>query len=243
MTTIKNAIILAAGKGTRMRNIGEQMPKPMVLVNGVSVIERLISHAEDAGVEKLVVNVHHLAEMMEHHLAAYTASGFVELSDERDELLETGGGVKKALPILGNDPFFVINGDALWINRDENNIKRLMACWQPEVMDVLLLLSPTEKSLGYDGVGDFLGDGVGAFPIEFRGDNPSAPNMYAGVQIVKPELYDDTPDGAFSNREIFRKAVANKRLYGMVIDGTWMHVGTPEALVAVEEQLIELGAA
>lgn len=243
MTELKKAMILAAGKGTRMRELSEQMPKPMVLVNGVSLIDRLINHAEVAGIEKLVVNMHHLAGMLEHHLAPYTADGFVEFSDERDELLETGGGVKKALPKLGDEPFLVMNGDALWVDKRESNIKRLAQHWDAEKMDVLLLLTPTEEALGYDGVGDFSGEGEGVFPLEFRGEAANAPNMFAGVQIVKPEMYENTPKGAFSNLEIFKKIAANGRLYGLVIEGTWMHVGTPEMVREAEEKLVSLGAA
>ncbi len=242
MSHIKSAMILAAGKGTRMREMSAQMPKPMVLVNGISLVDRLIAHAEKAFVEKVVVNIHHLANMLEHHLAPYTANGYVVLSDERTELLETGGGVKKALPLLGHAPVFVMNGDALWVDNERSNLNRLIEYWNPEVMDVLLLLAPTDEALGYDGAGDFLGAGEGAFPIEFKGNAKSAPNMFAGVQIVKPELYENTPDGAFSNLEIFKKAAEKKRLYGLVIDGTWMHVGTPEAVHDAEAKLIELGA-
>ncbi|MCK0069249.1 nucleotidyltransferase family protein [Kordiimonas laminariae] len=243
MTKLQTAMILAAGKGTRMRELSEQMPKPMVLVNGISLVDRLLAHAEQAGIEKVIINVHHLAGMLEHHLAPYTSDGFVEVSDERGELLETGGGVKKALPKLGNEPFLVMNGDALWIDKDESNIDRLAEHWNPEEMDVLLLLVPTDEALGYDGVGDFLGAGEGAFSIEFLGEASTASNMYAGVQIVKPEMYEGTPDGAFSNVEIFRKAAQHGRLYGLVIDGSWMHVGTPEAVKEAEEKLKELGAA
>ncbi len=243
MTKLQTAMILAAGKGTRMRELSEQMPKPMVLVNGISLVDRLLAHAEQAGIEKVIINVHHLAGMLEHHLAPYTSDGFVEVSDERGELLETGGGVKKALPKLGNEPFLVMNGDALWIDKDESNIDRLAEHWNPEEMDVLLLLVPTDEALGYDGVGDFLGAGEGAFSIEFLGEASTASNMYAGVQIVKPEMYEGTPDGAFSNVEIFRKAAQHGRLYGLVIDGAWMHVGTPEAVKEAEEKLKELGAA
>ena len=242
MMKLKTAMVLAAGKGTRMREISDQMPKPMVLVNGISLVDRLLAHAENADIDKVVVNIHHLGGMLEHHLAPYTADGFVEISDERGGLLETGGGVKKALPKLGPEPFLVINGDALWVDRAGSNINRLAEHWNSEEMDVLLLLAPTNEALGYDGVGDFLGAGDGAFPIEFRAEAEAAPNMYAGVQIVKPEMYDAMPDGAFSNLEIFKKAAQKGRLYGLVIDGTWMHVGTPEAVGEAEAKLKELGA-
>jgi len=241
-TVGQNAMVLAAGLATRMGDLSKVVPKPLVQVKGVSLIDRHRAHACRAGIRKLVVNVHHLADQMEDHLAASVKAGEVVISDERDLLLETGGGVKKALPLLGPDPFFVMNGDALWIDNNRPNLERLCAAWDPSQMDILLLLVPTDEALGYDGVGDFFASSGGVQPIRFRDDAPDAPYMYGGIQLVTPSLYDDMPNGPFSNREIFRKAFANGRLYGLPIDGHWMHVGTEQAIGEAEVRLTALGA-
>lgn len=235
------AMILAAGLGTRMGALSARTPKPLTKVAGVTLLDRLLAHAETAEVTKVTVNVHHLADQLEGHLKPHVESGFVDISDEREALLETGGGVKKALPLLGSKPFFVMNGDALWVDADVPNLERLRAAWDPAAMDALLLLVPTAEALGYDGVGDFFADDqIG--PIKFRDDAPSAPYMFGGVQILTPALYEATPDGAFSNRLVYRKAAAAGRLCGMPLDGHWMHVGTPEAIGSAEAQLSSIGA-
>lgn len=237
------AMILAAGRGTRMGVLSDTVPKPLVPVLDVPLIDRAIGRLEVAGVGPVVVNVHHLADLMEHHLAGRIRAGRVLISDERGALLETGGGVKKALPLLGDAPFLVVNGDALWTDGTEPAVNRLMDAFDPDQMDVLLLLVRTEEALGYDGVGDFLPStlGVAPTPVEFRGDAPAAPVMYGGIQIVSPTLYDGMPEGAWSNREIFRKAAGKGRLFGLLHDGHWMHVGTPEAIKAAEDKLRALG--
>jgi MurNAc alpha-1-phosphate uridylyltransferase len=237
-----HAMILAAGLGTRMGQLSRTMPKPLVKVSGKSLLERLLAQARAAGVEKTIVNVHHLAEQIEDFLAAHPHADNIEISDERTELLETGGGVKKALPKLGEGPFFVMNGDALWVDNAKSNLQRLRESFDPNLMDVLLLLAPTEQALGYDGVGDFFAEAGAAQPIRFRDDAPRAPYMFAGVQLIDPALYQGTPAGPFSNREVFRKAASKGRLYGLPIEGHWMHVGTPEAIGAAEAKLAEIGA-
>ncbi|PCI59868.1 MAG: mannose-1-phosphate guanylyltransferase [Kordiimonadales bacterium] len=241
------AMILAAGLGSRMGTLSDTLPKPLVQVKGITLLDRLLAHATLGGVQQTVVNVHHLADQIEAHLSRKVGSGQVLISDERDALLETGGGVKKALSLLGNDPFFVLNSDALWVDAAEKQLNLIRAAWQPKKMDVLLLLVPTENALGYDGVGDFFA-GVSdpsskVRSVQFRDDAERAPFMFGGVQLVEPSLYNGMPDGAFSNREIFRKAVAAGRLYGIEIDGHWMHVGTQEAIGEAEKKLNELGAA
>jgi len=235
------AMVLAAGKGTRMRALSDRLPKPLVPVAGRTLIDRILDHLGAAGIQKPVVNIHHLADLMEAHL-----EGRVLISDERAELLETGGGVKKALPLLGDDSVFVINSDALWTDGTKDSaLKRLHDHYEPETMDVLLLLVAREDALGYDGKGDFLCDVTPdkAVPLTFRGDAPEAPVMFGGVMIVKPSLYRDMPDGAWSNLLIFKKAAAEGRLYGLLHDGAWMHVGTPEAIDAAEARLKALGVA
>jgi N-acetyl-alpha-D-muramate 1-phosphate uridylyltransferase len=239
-------MILAAGLGRRMGALSDDKPKPLTDVLGVCLLDRLRRHARVAGVQKLVVNVHHLADQVEAHLSGSIKDGSLIISDERSALLETGGGVKKALPLLGADPFFVINGDALWVDAQESNLLRLKKAWDPRRMDALLLLVPTEAALGYDGVGDFFATadfGIGGGqPIRFRGDAPSAPYIFGGVQLLEPSLYHGMPSGAFSNRDIYHKAFANGRLYGLPIEGHWMHVGTKAAIAEAEAKLKSIGA-
>lgn len=237
-----HAMILAAGLGTRMGALSDDTPKPLTMVKNICLLDRLCAHAKAAGIQKLVVNVHHLAAQIEDHLKDDIREGLVEISDERAGLLETGGGVKNALSKLGSDPFFVLNGDALWVDQAESNLLRLKSAWNPEQMDALLLLVPTPEALGYDGVGDFFAVPGGAQPIRFRNEAESAPFMFGGVQILTPEIYKDMPNGAFSNRLIYRKAARAGRLYGLPIIGHWMHVGTKGAIADAEARLVQLGA-
>ena len=238
------AMVLAAGRGTRMGALSEHMPKPLVPVLGKPLLDRILAHLYATGIGPTVINVHHLADQLEAHLQSHLAKGDVVISDERDALLETGGGVKKALSLLGDDAFLVINSDALWVDGNAPTLRRLQEAFDPAIMDVLLLTVKTDEAAGYDGVGDFISDTMkpGPVPVQFRGDAAAAPVMYGGIQIVNPSLYDGTPDGAWSNREIFRKAAAKNRLYGLLHDGLWMHVGSPEGVTLAEARLKAAGA-
>lgn len=238
------AIVLSAGLGTRMGSMSRTTPKPLVQVAGKPLLDHTFEKLDVAGIGPVVVNVHHLADKIEAHLSSRIADGRVLISNERDTLLDTGGGVKKALPLLGPAPFFAINSDALWCDGGVPTLTRLHQAFDPAEMDVLLLLVRTEDALGYDGPGDFIPERQDEklTPIRFRGDAPSAPVMFGGIQIVAPSIYDDMPDGVWSNREIFRKAAARGRLYGLIHDGRWFHVGTPEAVRQAEEQLQQLDA-
>ncbi|MFC3050370.1 nucleotidyltransferase family protein [Kordiimonas pumila] len=238
----RKAIILAAGKGTRMGALSSQMPKPLVPVAGRALLDRILDRLKEAKVMSVVVNIHHLPDMMEAHLQPEIETRYVQVSDERAALLETGGGVKKALPLLGTLPFFVINGDALWVDNSTSSLDRMAALFDPEKMDILLLLAPVSEALGYDGAGDFTGAFTkDAFPLSFRGEALSAPYVFAGVQVIKPAQYDGSPEGAWSNVELFRKAAAAGRLFGTVIEGHWMHVGTVAAIHEAEAKLTALG--
>jgi MurNAc alpha-1-phosphate uridylyltransferase len=239
------AMILAAGKGTRMGALSDRLPKPLEPVAGRALIDRALDRLDSAGISPVVVNVHHLADRLEAHLTPHVAAGRVLISDERAALLETGGGVKKALPLLGQEPFLVINGDALWTDGSVPALLRLQAAFDPARMDILLLLVRTEAALGYDGAGDLvpLAAGGGAIPVRLRAPDPAAPYMFGGIQVVAPAMYSDTPVGPFSNLEIFKKAIAAGRLYGLVHDGDWMHVGTPEAVADAAARLTVLGEA
>jgi MurNAc alpha-1-phosphate uridylyltransferase len=228
------AIVLAAGLGTRMRPYNGHIPKPLVEIGGKSLIDYSLDRLADAGVERAVVNVHHLADALERHLAPRRRPKIV-ISDERGELLGTGGGIAKALPQLGEAPFFLVNSDTVWLDGVKPNFTRLAEAFDPATMDVLLLLAPTAGSIGYTGRGDFamLPDGR----LQRRRENEVVPFVYAGAAILSPGLFADVPRGAFSLTMLFDRAGASGRLYGLRLEGVWMHVGTPEAVAAAEAAL------
>jgi MurNAc alpha-1-phosphate uridylyltransferase len=230
----KSAIVLAAGLGTRMRPYNGHVPKPLVTVGGRSLIDYGLDRLAEAGVERAVVNVHHLADAVERHLASRKRPRII-ISDERENLLGTGGGIAKALPQLGAAPFFLVNSDTLWLDGVKPNFARLAESFDADAMDVLLLLAPTVGSLGYQGRGDYsmLDDGR----LRRRGENEVAPFIYAGAAILSPTLFADAPQGAFGLTSLFDRAAAAGRLFGLRLDGVWMHVGTPEAVVAAETAL------
>jgi MurNAc alpha-1-phosphate uridylyltransferase len=230
----KTAIVLAAGLGKRMLPITATMPKPLVKVGGESLIDFALDRLHEAGMERVVVNVHHFADMLEAHLRTRRTPRIV-LSDERATLLETGGGVKKALPLLGEEPFVTFNSDSMWIEGPEPNLKRLVAAWDPERMDILMLVAPLSTSVGYEGRGDFHRDPDGR--LRRRGRDDSAPFVYAGVAVVKPGLVAGTPEGPFSANLFYDRAIAADRLYGLPLEGQWLHVGEPEAIVEAERCL------
>lgn len=231
---INTAMVLAAGLGQRMRPITARLPKPLVQVAGRALIDHALDRLKDAGIRRAVVNVHHLPDLIEAHLAA-RAEPTIAISDERGRLLETGGGVKRALPLLGDHPFLLLNSDSLWLEGPQSNLTRLKTAWDPRTMDMLLLVAVAATSLGYDGLGDFVMDPDGR--LERRGERQVAPFVYAGVAVLKPELFADTPDGAFSLNLLFDRAIAAGRLYGLRLDGQWLHVGTPGSIAAADQHL------
>jgi len=234
MTPPKTAMVLAAGLGTRMRPLTDDRPKALVEVRGRALIDHVLDRLAGTGVERAVVNVHWFADRLERHLKARGRGPDIVISDERAELLETGGGLKKARPLLGDAPVFVANIDSVWIDRGDA-LRDLARLWNPETMDAALLLARREGSIGFEGDGDFfLGDGG---RLTFRGDAPSAPFAYMGVHITRPGYADDGPDGPFSLSPLWRKSAAEGRLYGCVLDGDWMHVGDPQARHAAEAKL------
>jgi MurNAc alpha-1-phosphate uridylyltransferase len=230
----RSAIVLAAGLGTRMRPYNGHVPKPLVQIGGKSLIDYSLDRLADAGVERAVVNVHHLADAIEHHLSARTRPQIV-ISDERGTLLGTGGGIAKALPQLGGTPFFLVNSDTVWLDGVKPNFTRLAEAFDPDVMDVLLLLAPTTDSIGYGGRGDYamLSDGR----LRRRAEGEVVPFVYAGAAILVPGLFADAPAGAFALTLLFDRAAAKGRLFGLRLEGVWMHVGTPEAVAAAEAAL------
>ncbi|MCJ2093879.1 nucleotidyltransferase family protein [Methylobacterium sp. J-072] len=232
---VTRAFVLAAGLGKRMRPVTATVPKPLVEVAGKALLDHALDRAAEAGIETAIVNVHYLPDLIEGHLARRTEGPAIQVSDERAALLETGGGIRKALPLLGDAPFVVLNSDSFWLEGPAPNLRRLIAAWDLDRMDALLLVAPTATSLGYDGAGDFVMDADGR--LERRGEREIAPFIYAGVAILQPGLFADTPDGAFSLNLLFDRAIATGRLSGMRLDGQWLHVGTPEAIQAAEERV------
>ena len=227
----KTAMVLAAGLGVRMRPLTDTMPKPLVQVAGRALIDHVLDKLADAGVEQAVVNVHYFAEQIERHLASRKRPRIV-ISDERGLLLGTGGGVVKALPVLGGEPFFHINSDTIWIDGATPNLARLAAAFDPAAMDALLLLAPSIGSIGYAGPGDFALAPDGRLTARAEGER--APFVYAGAAILSPALFDRAPEGEFSLTVLFERAAIKGRLRGLRLDGRWMHVGSPDAISAAE---------
>jgi MurNAc alpha-1-phosphate uridylyltransferase len=227
-----HAMVLAAGLGLRMRPITETTPKPLVSVAGRCMLDRVFDHLDEAGVPNRVVNTHWRAEKIALHLAGKPG---VTLSDESELLLETGGGVAKALPLLGNAPFFVCNADILWRNGPVSALRRLASAWNEGKMDALLLMTPTITSFGYEGQGDFFLDTDGL--ARRRSGSEVSPYVFAGVQILHPRLFHDLPEGPFSLNVLYNRAQDEGRLYGVAHDGEWYHIGTPEALAEAETLL------
>lgn len=228
------AMVLAAGLGMRLRPITENLPKPLVTVAGRSILDRVLDALEAAGIEKCVVNTHYLAAMIEDHLAARQAPP-TELSHE-SELLDTGGGVARALSSLGPRPFFVINADILWREGPgASALSRLAAAFDDDAMDALLLLAAREDAVGYDGRGDFFM--AASRRLTRRGDATDAPHVFTGLQILSPRLFADFPEGAFSLNILYDRAAAAGRLFGIEHTGRWLHIGTPEGLDLAEAAL------
>lgn len=234
--TPHSAMVLAAGFGQRMRPLTATMPKPLVKVAGKPLLDHVLDRLADAGVARAIVNVHYLGEQIVAHTAARTAPQVV-ISDERDALLDTGGGVVKAMPLLGDKPFFHINSDTIWIDGVQPNLTRLVEGFEAAKMDALLLLAPTAGSIGYDGRGDFLMAPDGR--LSWRSEREIAPFVYAGAAILSPRMFDGAPQGAFSLTKLFRTAVDAGRLYGLRLEGLWMHVGTPDAIALAEQAIAE----
>lgn len=229
----QTAMVLAAGLGTRMRPLTNDRPKALVEVGGRALIDHVLDRLAQAGVQDAVVNVHWFADRLEAHLADRTAPR-ITISDERAELLETGGGLKKARPLLGDDPVFVANIDSVWIDRGDA-LAELARLWDPSRMDAALLLARREGSIGFEGDGDFFLAEDGR--LTFRGDASSAPFAYMGVHITRPDYADVGPDGPFSLSPLWRRSAAEDRLFGCVLDGDWMHVGDPLARNQAEARL------
>jgi N-acetyl-alpha-D-muramate 1-phosphate uridylyltransferase len=232
-------MVLAAGIGKRMRPLTATVPKPLIEVAGRALIDHALDRLEAAAVDTAVVNVHYLPALMEAHLARRRRPEII-LSDERSGLLDTGGGVAHALPYFSDQPFYLLNSDSFWIEGARPNLHWLAACWNDDVMDALLLLAPTVRSVGYRGRGDFRMDPAGA--LRRRPERDVAPFAYAGAGILHPRLFDGCPEAPFSLNMLFDRAIEEERLYGVRMDGLWLHVGTPEAIAEAELTIADSAA-
>ena len=229
----KTAMVLAAGLATRLRPLSLNRPKALMEVAGKTLLDHALDRLAEAGVVRAVVNTHHLADQIETHLAGRKRPA-IQISHE-ETILDTGGGIAHALPLLGPDPFYAINAKIVWRGGQEEALKRLAAIWDSERMDALLLLQPTVTAVGYEGPGDLNMDEFGS--LRFRGAQEIAPFVYASIQIVHPRLFKDAPQGAFPLRPLWERAAAAGRLFGLRHDGEWYHVSTPAGLAAAEERL------
>ncbi len=230
---LQRVMVLAAGLGERMRPITDTLPKPLIELRGRTLLDSILDRAEAAGVPEAVINLHYLGEMIEARLARRARP---HISFSREEArLETGGGVRQALSLLGGGAFLVINGDVCWLDGHKPALVRLAAAWNDEEMDALLLLHPTAFAVGYAGVGDFVLAPDGR--MRRRRESEVAPFVFTGIQILHPRLFEDAPEGPFSLNLIYDKAGAAERLWGLRHDGEWFHIGTPEGLRDVEDAL------
>ena len=228
----KTAMVLAAGLGKRMRPLTATRPKPLIDVAGKALLDHLLEKLRAAGVEKVVVNVHYLADAVEAHLARNRHGLEVTISDERSLLLETGGGMVRAGPLIDCDPFLVVNSDNLWVDGPADTLKLLASHWDGEKMDALLLLVPHARAENHSGMGDFHLGRTGR--LRRRDRSRVAPFVYTGIQMVAKRLLRDAPDGPFSTNILWDRAIEEGRCYGAVHQGLWFDVGTPQAIKATE---------
>lgn len=234
-SNIDTAMVLAAGLGTRMAPLSGALPKPLVMLDGVRLIDRVLDKLSAAGIARAVVNVHHKADQIEAHLKGRKKPKIV-FSDERQTLLDTGGGVKNALHLLGSNAFIVHNSDCVWIEGIGSNLARLIEHWDDSRMDCLMLLALASASHGYQGRGDFAFASDGRIRRR-RNEQEIVPFAFTGVSIAHPRLFANGPDGVFSMNRVWDQAIESGRAFGLRMEGIWMHVGTPEALAQAEQAL------
>ncbi|MBX3581747.1 MAG: nucleotidyltransferase family protein [Rhizobiaceae bacterium] len=230
-------MVLAAGLGKRMRPITDIIPKPLVEISGRTLLDRGLDSLAAAGVEKAVVNVHYLAGQIVSHVSTRQTPRIV-ISDERDGLLDSAGGIVKALPELGPLPFYILNADTFWLDRDQPNLERLALAWDPSAMDILLMLADLTCATGHSGSTDFLIDDQGALR---RAQGDPSGLIYAGAGIINPAIFAGAPKGPLSLNRFFDEAISRRRLFGMAMTGSWITVGTPEAIEPAEEAVRQAG--
>ena len=236
---IDTALVFAAGLGTRMRPITDTLPKPLVRIGGRAMLDHMLDRLAEAGVARAIVNVHHLADQIEAHLAGRMRPQIV-ISDERDKLLDQGGGIRKVLPLLGGRDFIICNTDAVWTEGPQSALAALIAAWRPAEMDVLLLLASTATSVGVDWPGDFHMAPDGR--LTRRGEQEVAAFVYAGVGVIKSSLFAGATEEVFRLAPYFFDAARAGRLFGMRLGGTWLHVGAPAAIGEAERALARSAA-
>ena len=237
---IENAMVLAAGLGTRLRPITDTMPKPLVPIAGRPMIDYGLDALAEAGVERAVVNVHHFADQMKAHLAGRSEPQII-LSDETEQLMNSGGGLAKGLKLLDRGPVLVMNADLFWIGEtpgEKTNLQRLCEAFDPDSMDMLMLCVRLEDTTGHNGKKDFSMDGEGRL-TRYR-EESSNPVVYAGAIAMMPALLDDAPDDAFNLNIYFDRAIEKGRLFGLMLEGHWITVGTPDAIGAAEAVISSL---
>ncbi len=227
-------MVLAAGLGRRMRPLTDTVPKPLVRLGDRALIDHVLDRVAMAGVPRAVVNVHYKAGMLQNYLALRGPPA-ITISSEREKLLDTGGGTKRALPLLGPGSFLVLNSDSVWIEAADQNLTRLFEAWDGDQMDCLLMLALASSAIGYSGRGDFSHSSDGR--IRRRRSDESVPFVYTGVQIVHPRLFAEAPDGAFSFNTLWNRAMLQGRAYAMRMNGLWLHVGSPQELERAEATL------
>jgi N-acetyl-alpha-D-muramate 1-phosphate uridylyltransferase len=231
------AMVMAAGLGKRMRPLTATRPKPLIEVNGKPLIDHVFDKLRAAGISKAVVNVHYLADVLEAHLGT-TADGLaVTISDERELLLETGGGLVRAAPLIEGDPFFAINSDNFWVDGPTDTLRLLASHWDGEAMDALLLLVPHARAYNHRGLGDFHMDRFGR--LQRRNRSKVAPYVFTGIQVVSKRLLRDAPEGPFSTNILWNRAIGEGRCFGAVHQGLWFDVGTPASVRATESALVD----
>lgn len=233
--TIDTAMLMAAGRGKRMRPLTATTPKPLVRVGGKPLMDHALDRLEAGGIRRVVINVHYLADAIIAHVATRKSPMEILISDEREQLLETGGGLMKAAPLLGDRPFLCANSDNLWLDGPMNSVALLSELWDDARMDALLLLVPHANATCHDGQGDFHMDSAGR--LRRRKPGYVAPFVYTGVQILSPRLLRDPPGEAFSTNIFWDRAIAAGRLFGAVHQGLWFDVGTPRAIPVVNDAL------
>jgi MurNAc alpha-1-phosphate uridylyltransferase len=237
LSTITRAMIMAAGYGTRMRPLTNTLPKPLVKVRGKALIDHVIDRLIAVGVKTIVVNIHYMGDQIAAHLKKRKDAEFI-ISDETDALLDSGGGIFKALPHFKGEPFFHANADTVWVEGASHALPRLMAAWEPERMDALMLLASTVTTVCYDGRGDFMMDADGRLSRVPEGR--VSPFVWMSMEILHPRLFDGVTETKFSINPLWNKAIAKGRLFGQRLDGVWMHIDRPDAVTKSEEFLADL---
>ena len=227
------AMVLAAGLGTRMRPLTDHMPKPLVRVGGKTLLDWGLDALGDAGVGEAVVNVHYFPDMLVEHVASRQTPA-ITISDERDQLLDSAGGIVKSLSFFGGEPFFILNADTFWIDRESSNLERLASFWDGERMDILLMLADPQIATGHTGKLDFVMEDGGALQRARGADDGF---IYAGVAILHPRIFEGASPEPHSLNLYFDRAIAAGRLFGLPLDGHWLTVGTPDAIEPAEDVL------